>query len=125
MEKEVQSILAASGLAHDKQVAEQEALALQRLSPEEIRERQAELTKMRNLLFYHELKAKRAAKIKSKAYGPSFTGEPGGRALCLTRKCAMLGLLHTQVPQDPQTRAAAQGPQRARAGRGRPRGRAA
>jgi len=65
----VHSILAASGLAHDKQVAEQEALALQRLSPDEIRARQAELVKMRNLLFYHELKAKRAAKIKSKAYG--------------------------------------------------------
>jgi hypothetical protein len=40
----------------------------QALSLEEARERQARLAKMRNLMFYAEVKAKRLAKIKSKEY---------------------------------------------------------
>ena len=40
---------------------------VQALSVEEARERQNKLAKMRALLFYHELKAKRMKKIKSKA----------------------------------------------------------
>jgi hypothetical protein len=42
--------------------------ALQALTVEEARERQNRLAKMRALLFYHELKAKRLKKIKSKEY---------------------------------------------------------
>lgn len=39
-----------------------------RLTPAEVAERMAEMKKMRELLFYHEVKAKRIAKIKSRAY---------------------------------------------------------
>ena len=42
----------------------------QALSVEEARERQNRLAKMRALLFYHELKAKRMKKIKSKVGRP-------------------------------------------------------
>ena len=38
----------------------------QKLTVEEVRERQNRLAKMRALLFYHEAKAKRKKKIKSK-----------------------------------------------------------
>ena len=44
---------------------------MQALSVEEARERQNKLAKMRALLFYHELKAKRMKKIKSKARSPA------------------------------------------------------
>ena len=44
---------------------------VQALSVEEARERQNKLAKMRALLFYHELKAKRMKKIKSKARSPA------------------------------------------------------
>ena len=43
------------------------AAVLTRLSPS-VQARHAELAKMRELLFRHELKAKRVAKIKSRAY---------------------------------------------------------
>ena len=38
------------------------------MSEEEVKKRLAELKKMRDLLFYHEVKSKRSSKIKSKAY---------------------------------------------------------
>lgn len=44
------------------------SLTLQALSLEEAQQRQDRLAKMRSLLFYHELKAKRLKKIKSKEY---------------------------------------------------------
>lgn len=43
-------------------------LALQALTVEEARARQEKLAKMRSLLFYHELKARRLKKIKSKDF---------------------------------------------------------
>jgi U3 small nucleolar RNA-associated protein 14 len=43
-------------------------LISQALSVEEARERQNRLAKMRALLFYHEAKARRLKKIKSKEY---------------------------------------------------------
>ena len=69
LEKTVDDILRKGGLAEERGIAEMEALELKRLDPDEVRARQAQLVKMRNLLFHHELKAKRAAKIKSKACG--------------------------------------------------------
>jgi U3 small nucleolar RNA-associated protein 14 len=45
-----------------------EALAMNHLSVEEVAARRAELRKMRELMFRAEVKAKRIAKIKSKAY---------------------------------------------------------
>lgn len=38
------------------------------MSMEDVKERQERLSKMRNLLFHHEMKAKRVKKIKSKTY---------------------------------------------------------
>lgn len=43
-------------------------LELNKISVEDVRERQDELAKMRSLLFRHEMKAKRVKKIKSKVY---------------------------------------------------------
>ena len=45
-----------------------EDLALNELTAEEVKERRARLAKMRNLLFRHELKAKRVKAIKSKTF---------------------------------------------------------
>eukprot|EP00887_Chlorella_sp_A99_P001155 scaffold14.g1155.t1 len=78
MEAEVAALLEAAGAHTGRAVAEaEEALAMkaraagwdgQALSVEEARERQNRLAKMRALLFYHEAKAKRMKKIKSKEY---------------------------------------------------------
>jgi U3 small nucleolar RNA-associated protein 14 len=38
------------------------------MDPEEARRKHAELAKMRHLMFYEEMRAKRAKKIKSRAY---------------------------------------------------------
>ncbi|PHU18585.1 hypothetical protein BC332_14280 [Capsicum chinense] len=43
-------------------------LELNKISVEDVRERQDQLAKMRSLLFRHEMKAKRVKKIKSKVY---------------------------------------------------------
>lgn len=50
------------------QAQEKADLALNPMSLAQARERQAELAKLRALMFYAEQKAKRAKKIKSKAY---------------------------------------------------------
>jgi U3 small nucleolar RNA-associated protein 14 len=52
----------------DQDMAKTEELQMQHLTLEEIAERRAELRKMRDLMFRAEIKAKRVAKIKSKAY---------------------------------------------------------
>jgi U3 small nucleolar RNA-associated protein 14 len=67
MERTIAAVLTDAGLATEEGLTEQEQLAMARLDPEDVRARQAELVRMRSLLFYHERKAKRAAKIKSKA----------------------------------------------------------
>ncbi|KAJ2510173.1 hypothetical protein GGI11_005588 [Coemansia sp. RSA 2049] len=67
MERQIQSVLEESGMT-DKQQRQYEELELQSLTPEEVRDRQRELRLMRELMFRSEQKAKRMAKIKSKAY---------------------------------------------------------
>ena len=67
MEKSVASLLHEGGLS-EKQVAEQEGLVLRDMDPAEAGKRQAELRRMRELMFRAEQKARRANKIKSKTY---------------------------------------------------------
>ncbi|EPQ27584.1 uncharacterized protein PFL1_04722 [Pseudozyma flocculosa PF-1] len=67
LESEIAGMLEMGGMT-EKQLAEQEDLAMNRLDPEEIKARRAELRRMRDLMFRAEQKAKRVKKIKSKAY---------------------------------------------------------
>jgi U3 small nucleolar RNA-associated protein 14 len=67
MEKQIEEALAAAGMK-DKEQEEFEALELNKLSVEEVEARRNELRMMRELMFRHEMKAKRIKKIKSKAY---------------------------------------------------------
>ncbi|KAJ2799795.1 hypothetical protein H4R20_004292, partial [Coemansia guatemalensis] len=67
MEEQIQDILAQSGMT-DEQQRQYEELELKQLSLEEVRTRQRDLRMMRELMFRSERKAKRTAKIKSKAY---------------------------------------------------------
>ncbi|CAK9236735.1 unnamed protein product [Sphagnum troendelagicum] len=68
MEKEIASVLSESKLGDVKAVEAAEALELNKLTVEEVRERQQRLAKMRSLLFQHEAKAKRVRNIKSKTF---------------------------------------------------------
>lgn len=68
MEREVAAILEQSNMGITKDIEAAEALELNKLSVEEVKERQQRLSKMRSLLFQHEAKAKRVAKIKSKTF---------------------------------------------------------
>jgi U3 small nucleolar RNA-associated protein 14 len=69
MELEVAAMLEAAGAHTASAVAEsEEALAMRMLNAEEAKARREELAKQRALLFYHEVKAKRLKKIKSKEY---------------------------------------------------------
>jgi U3 small nucleolar RNA-associated protein 14 len=69
MELEVAAMLQAAGAQTAAAVAESEdALAMRMLNAEEAKARREELAKQRALLFYHEIKAKRLKKIKSKDY---------------------------------------------------------
>lgn len=67
LEKEINQMLLDAGLTEEKQ-RESEELALNLISPSEVKERRAELAKMRSLMFYQEQKLKKISKIKSKAY---------------------------------------------------------
>ncbi|KAI9323566.1 small-subunit processome [Dichotomocladium elegans] len=67
MEKQIEEALEAAGMK-DKELEEFEALQLNKLSVEEIAQRRKELQMMRELMFRHELKARRLKKIKSKSY---------------------------------------------------------
>jgi U3 small nucleolar RNA-associated protein 14 len=67
LEKGVASLLEEHGLEEEKMV-KAEQLELSNVDEEEVKKRTAELRKMRDLLFHHERKLKRASKIKSKAY---------------------------------------------------------
>ncbi|KAJ2857852.1 hypothetical protein GGI22_003419 [Coemansia erecta] len=67
MEQQIQGVLEQSGMT-DEQQRQYEELELKSLTPEEVRNRQRELRLMRELMFRSEQKAKRMAKIKSKAY---------------------------------------------------------
>lgn len=74
LEGAIQNILVESGLAEannksaEDQIHEMEELQSRSLPIEEIRARQAELRKRRDLLFREEVRSKRIKKIKSKAY---------------------------------------------------------
>ena len=65
LEADIASLL--KGAGEDK-VQAFEALAMNNMSPEDVRARQAELAKMRSLLFFHEIKCRRIARIKSKKF---------------------------------------------------------
>ena len=67
MEASIAAMLTEGGLT-EKQLAQQEDLAMNKLDPEEARARRDELRRMRMLMFRAEQKAKRVSKIKSKAY---------------------------------------------------------
>ena len=71
LEKEIEAALLQSGLKDDEKIIadeERRMLKVQNLDPEEVKSRQAELSKLRALMFYSEQKAKRTKKIKSKLY---------------------------------------------------------
>ncbi|KAH9837381.1 Utp14-domain-containing protein [Rhodofomes roseus] len=57
-----------SAKMRDEDIAQTESLKMNHLSVEEVKARRAELSKMRELMFRAEAKAKRVAKIKSKTY---------------------------------------------------------
>ena len=67
-EKEIMRHLREANALTGQDVERAEDLALNELTPEEARERRARLAKMRNLLFKHEMKAKRVKAIKSKTF---------------------------------------------------------
>ncbi|CAG8523271.1 11690_t:CDS:2 [Funneliformis mosseae] len=67
LEKKVDSILVESGVK-EKSLQQYEELQMSKLSVEEVENRVKELRKMRELVFREEIKARRIAKIKSKAY---------------------------------------------------------
>jgi len=67
LESEINQLMEDAGVTEKKE-AKFEELELNKVSPEEIKERRKELQRMRSLLFYQEQKMKKAAKIKSKAY---------------------------------------------------------
>ncbi|RMZ82497.1 hypothetical protein DV737_g2006, partial [Chaetothyriales sp. CBS 132003] len=70
LEKKVQEIMAESGMVRQGSEMEREEddLAEQKVSFEEIQARRSEMRKQRDLLFREEVKARRIKKIKSKAY---------------------------------------------------------
>ncbi|QGA20514.1 hypothetical protein EYB26_008219 [Talaromyces marneffei] len=73
LESTIKSILVESGLATDEKTAEKqfqaaEELETRKMSLEEVRARNIELRKRRDLLFREEVRAKRIKKIKSKSY---------------------------------------------------------
>jgi U3 small nucleolar RNA-associated protein 14 len=67
LEKGIADILAQSGVGK-KEIDHFEGLDTNKLSAEEIEQREAQVKKMKAVLFYEESKAKRRKKIKSKAY---------------------------------------------------------
>lgn len=68
LEKEITSLLQSTSVVEAQKSDGVELLELNKLTVEQVRERQGRLAKMRNLMFRHELKAKHIKKIKSKTY---------------------------------------------------------
>eukprot|EP00658_Telonema_sp_P-2_P078018 TRINITY_DN7212_c0_g1_i1.p1 TRINITY_DN7212_c0_g1~~TRINITY_DN7212_c0_g1_i1.p1 ORF type:complete len:674 (-),score=239.49 TRINITY_DN7212_c0_g1_i1:93-2114(-) len=68
MELKVKELLNKAGVATSAQAGEAEGLALNKVTVEEVKARQLELAKMRSLMFAHEIKAKKHAKIKSRTF---------------------------------------------------------
>eukprot|EP00698_Gefionella_okellyi_P023065 TRINITY_DN7750_c0_g1_i1.p1 TRINITY_DN7750_c0_g1~~TRINITY_DN7750_c0_g1_i1.p1 ORF type:complete len:653 (+),score=191.32 TRINITY_DN7750_c0_g1_i1:64-2022(+) len=67
MEKQIQEVLKASNMA-EPQVVEAEQLQFNKLDPDQLKEKQAQLSKVKALMFYAEIKSKRSKKIKSKKF---------------------------------------------------------
>ncbi|KAI7870389.1 small-subunit processome [Spinellus fusiger] len=67
LEKEIEKALQEAGMK-DEELEAFEALQLNKLSIEEVKKRRDELRMMRELMFRHEIKARRLGKIKSKSY---------------------------------------------------------
>ncbi|XP_057822016.2 uncharacterized protein C57A7.06 [Cryptomeria japonica] len=68
LEKDIASLLQDAGVVEAQTKDGAELLELNKVTLEEVRERQGRLAKMRSLMFRHELKAKHIKKIKSKTY---------------------------------------------------------
>lgn len=68
MELEIKAILESSGLPADAQREQTDSLPETTTTEKDILQRRGELIKMKNLLFYQDLRAKRQGKIKSKSY---------------------------------------------------------
>jgi U3 small nucleolar RNA-associated protein 14 len=69
MEREVQMILVQTGATDElAEKREEDELGSRNFSVEEMKERQAELAKVKALMFYEQMKRHRLNKIKSKAY---------------------------------------------------------
>ncbi len=82
------ALLAAAGAATQQAVAAaEEALATKALTVEEAQERRARLAKMRSLLFYHELKARRLKAIKSKDHHRRAAKVSAGASVGLSCRC--------------------------------------
>ncbi|KDN43775.1 Utp14-domain-containing protein [Tilletiaria anomala UBC 951] len=67
LEAQVAQLLQEGGMS-EKQLKKDEELQLKQMDPAEVKRRQAELRRMRELMFRAEQKAKRVSKIKSKTY---------------------------------------------------------
>lgn len=68
-EREINMVVLKSGASDEAQLKrETELLVASNISPEEIVQRQAELSRVKALLFYEQMKRHRVNKIKSKAY---------------------------------------------------------
>lgn len=98
LEMEVDALLAAAGVAGStRQVEKVEALAMNTLDVEQVKERQARLSKMRALLFYHDEKAKRLKSIKSKSYRK----HEASRLKMLAKKKGLTDAARLNTPHDP------------------------
>jgi U3 small nucleolar RNA-associated protein 14 len=67
LERDLDSIMKQYGM-DEQDIVRAQQLEMRKLDPEEVKRREAELARMRSVLFYHELKLKRVAKIKSKTF---------------------------------------------------------
>lgn len=68
LEKSIQAILKKSGMDSEENLIKAEQLKLNKLTPEEVEKRYADLAKKRALLFFTERTSKRQSKIKSKSF---------------------------------------------------------
>ncbi len=68
LDRDIQAILAANGLASEEQTVRDEQLEMSKLTVEEVEKRYEDLAKKRALCFFGERKARQQAKIKSKSF---------------------------------------------------------
>ena len=104
LETTIQKILADSGLEPGKKQEDEiqkfEEFATNKLPIEEVRARQAELRKARDLLFREEIRAKRIKRIKSKSYRRVHRKEQERNALREKDALAEAGLLPSEDEQE-------------------------